>query len=130
MSTQRQALLVEDEPLVAMLVVDLLNELGFQVLEAASGRKAREIAKNGLADIALAVVDLGLPDEPGEKIISEMKTIRPDLPIIVASGSGPGQNPQAFAVYEKLHILPKPYEFKGLRAAIGALGVPLESSGT
>lgn len=123
MSTQRRALLVEDEPLVSMLVVDLLNELGFEVTEAATGRKALEIARAGLGDIAVAVIDLGLPDLPGEEVIAEMKLLRPDLPIIVASGSGSGQNPKVFEQFEQLRILPKPYEFAGLRAAIEALGV-------
>lgn len=125
MTVPRRALLVEDEPLVAMLVVDLLNELGFEVIEAGSGKSAIEAAQPDRGPIELAVVDLGLPDTTGDKVIAELKRLRPELPIIVASGAGAGQNPAAFATFKKLTILPKPYEFKGLSDAIAAVGVAL-----
>lgn len=120
----RRALLVEDEPLVAMLLADLLAELGFEVAEANTGKKALELAQQDVGNLAIAVVDLGLPDLPGGKVIAQLKALRADLPVIVASGAGPGDNPQAFADFQNLAILPKPYEFNSLSAAIASLGVP------
>ena len=123
MTVPRKALLVEDEPLVAMLVVDLLGELGFEVIEAPTAKKALEAARADAAGLALAIIDLGLPDAPGETVVADLKALRADLPVIVASGSGSGQNPATFERFEKIAILPKPYEFKGLAEAIKSLGV-------
>lgn len=62
----RYALLVEDEPLVAMVAADVLDELGFRTVDAASAARALELAAAHEQEIAFAMVDLGLPDRPGK----------------------------------------------------------------
>lgn len=85
-AASRKVLLVEDESLVAMMASDSLSELGFDVVEASSARAALDRIGAESAQFEFAVVDLGLPDRPGEELIAEIKMLRPDLPIIVASG--------------------------------------------
>jgi CheY-like chemotaxis protein len=109
----RRVLLVEDETLVAMIAVDSLSELGYEVVEVATARAALEQAHPDCARFDFAVIDMGLPDRPGDHLIAELRKIRPNLPIIVASGYGD----QQFA------FLNKPYERTSLRAAIDSLGL-------
>ncbi len=78
-------LLVEDEVLVAALAVDALEELGYQSVEATTAKGAREIASSGAA-LAFAVIDVGLPDGRGDALALELRGMRPDLPIIIATG--------------------------------------------
>lgn len=120
---ERYALLVEDEPLVAMVAADALGELGFRVVEAASATSALALAKTDIEKFAVAVVDLGLPDRPGEALVAELKTMRADLPVIVASGQAAAECDPKFEAFGKVVMLTKPYEFKSLRASIEALGL-------
>ncbi|MGE0737498.1 MAG: response regulator [Alphaproteobacteria bacterium] len=117
----RCALLVEDEPLVALVAVDALDELGFQVLEAASAAQALQLAQDNKDRIDVALVDLGLPDLPGEALVTELRSLYPQLPIIVASGRGAASFDSALKSLQDLIILPKPYDFEELRQAIDGL---------
>ena len=119
MQDRRYALLVEDELLVAMAATEVLDELGFPVLEAASATRALELAQAHKDAIAFAMVDLGLPDLPGEELIRKLRALYPSLPIIVATGKGPGAIDASIRSLRNLAIMTKPYDFEDLRAAIG-----------
>src|SRR5689334_7231364 len=114
----RCVLLVEDEALVAMVAVDALNELGFEVIEAASATVALQLAATNKGRIGVALVDLGLPDLPGEELVGELRSLYPGLPIIVASGKGPGALDEKLQALDDVTILPKPYNFEDLQAAV------------
>jgi hypothetical protein len=53
-------LLVEDEPAVRMVIVEVLSELGYTMLEAGNGQSGLQIVGSG-ARIDLLVTDVGLP---------------------------------------------------------------------
>lgn len=72
-----RVLLVEDHPALADAVVDALRRAGFAVDHVATAEAAREMA--ALADYALVVLDLGLPDGCGLKL----------LPLLRAGGRVP-----------------------------------------
>jgi CheY-like chemotaxis protein len=119
----RRVLLVEDEALVAMIAVDSLSELGYDVVEVATARAALEQAHPDRAAFDFAVIDMGLPDRPGDHLIVELRKIRPNLPIIVASGYGESEVRRRFGADERFAFLNKPYERTSLRAAIDSLGL-------
>jgi len=68
-----------------------------------------------------AVIDLGLPDRPGEELIAELKMMRPDFPIIVASGYSEEVLRHRLEFGNRLAFLAKPYDLAGLQTAINAL---------
>ncbi|WP_175775274.1 response regulator transcription factor [Burkholderia anthina] len=79
-------LLVEDDPLVCRRLESLLLQLGYvpgALLFAASLAEAR--ARVAEQSIALALVDLGLPDGNGIELIAEMHAADPALAILVIS---------------------------------------------
>jgi CheY-like chemotaxis protein len=119
----RTVLLVEDETLVAMIAVDSLSELGYEVVEVATARAALEQARRDCARFDFAVIDMGLPDHPGDHLIAELRKIRPNLPVIVASGYGESEVRRRFEPGERFAFLNKPYERNSLRAAIDSLGL-------
>jgi len=65
-------LLVEDERKLRELVRSYLERAGFTVLSAGSGAEAITLA--GAAEPDLVVLDLGLPDVPGETVARELRT--------------------------------------------------------
>jgi CheY-like chemotaxis protein len=119
--SSRKVLLVEDEALVAMAAIETLNELGFEVLEAPTARAALDHFGADGAQFEFAVVDFGLPDRPGEQLIAELKALRPDLPIIVASGYNEDELRRRIKLDDRFAFLNKPYDLASLQRAIDAL---------
>ncbi|ABF12024.1 DNA-binding NarL/FixJ family response regulator [Cupriavidus metallidurans] len=80
------ALLVEDDPLVSRRLENLLQQLGYApdaLVLAASLAEAR--ARVTDQPVALALVDLGLPDGSGIDLIAELRAADPGLGILVIS---------------------------------------------
>src|SRR5207302_9969940 len=102
---------------VAMGTIDKLNELGFEVVAAATAQAAVGHF-NADAQFAFAVVDFSLPDRPGEQLIAELKALRPDLPIIVASGYAEDVLRSRIKGCDGFAFLNKPYDLAGLQRAI------------
>lgn len=66
-----RVLLVEDHPPLAEAVSDALRRAGFAVEHASSAQEARELA--GLASFALVLLDLGLPDDDGLRLLPQLR---------------------------------------------------------
>jgi PAS domain S-box-containing protein len=76
---------VDDDSLVLMNTVAMLEDLGHQVLEAASGKEALEIFQQH-EHIDLLIVDQAMPRMTGTQLIEKIRETRPKLPIILATG--------------------------------------------
>jgi CheY-like chemotaxis protein len=85
LDAERKVLLVEDEALVAALAVDALEELGYSTVEATTAKAAMGIVSGGTA-LLFAIVDVGLPDGRGDALAIELRKLRAELPIIIATG--------------------------------------------
>jgi CheY-like chemotaxis protein len=117
----RQILVVEDEPLIRMLAVDMLDVLGFGAVEAADGAEAVAIDAETLKGFAALMVDLGLPDLPGEEVVRRLLERRPDLPVIITSGSDAAASAKRLGLQHTVTILEKPYQLKDLEQAVAGL---------
>ena len=73
-------LVVEDELKIRELLRRAFERAGFSVLTAATGAQGLDVAHK--ATPALVVLDLGLPDVPGEEVARELRTTG-DIPILV-----------------------------------------------
>jgi DNA-binding response OmpR family regulator len=73
-------LVVEDEPKLRDLLRSYLEREGLEVFTTALGSEALSVAENSEPD--LVVLDLGLPDIPGEEVARELRR-RSDVPIIM-----------------------------------------------
>ena len=73
-------LLVEDERKLRELVRSYLERAGFTVLSTGSGAEAITVAASAAPD--LVVLDLGLPDVPGETVARELRAAGP-VPILM-----------------------------------------------
>ena len=89
--TRSRVLVTDDEPITRMLVKLLLERANFEVLEAANGKQAVEIATRERPD--LLIVDLHMPEMDGYEAITRLRRdiSMTTLPIIVlTSEGGPG----------------------------------------
>ena len=83
MSKKNLVLIVDDEENIRSLLKEFLEAKGFEVLVAADGQKALELAQKHLPD--LVITDLLLPKEHGIDVMHEIKD-RFFTPIIAISG--------------------------------------------
>jgi CheY-like chemotaxis protein len=117
----RRILLVEDEPLIRMLAVDMLDALGYAAMEAGSALEALAIDDQDLAGIAGLMIDLGLPDQPGEEVARRLRERRPDLPVILTTGADVTSAHRALSGGGPVGVLEKPYHFNDLHQALDIL---------
>ena len=85
------------------------EDLGYRVDTAGSATEAMNKVKLMEGDIALAIVDIGLPDIKGDVLVGELRLRHPDLPIIVASGYDDRRSSNAFANDARVSFIRKPY---------------------
>jgi signal transduction histidine kinase len=78
-------LVVDDDALIAMSTVDMIEDLGHRALEAHSGPKALEIIESNVK-IDLMITDYSMPRMTGAELILAARKVRPDLPVLLASG--------------------------------------------
>jgi len=122
----REALLVEDEALVAMVAEEYLGELGFEPFSARNAAEAMRILEER-PDLAVALVDIGLPDQRGDELAKRMRQLRPELPILMASGYDGGDIKSRFAGDARVGVLSKPYTEGDLVRALGDLGLAAQA---
>ena len=79
-------LVVDDEEAIRGFARQALEEFGYTVLTASSGEEALEIYSNQAEDIALVVLDLGMPGMGGHRCLMELRQVNPEIQIIIASG--------------------------------------------
>lgn len=109
-------LVVEDDSIVRMLIVDVLEELGYQVLEAADGAEALSSLENSDATIDLMMTDKGLPDMDGIKLAHKARGLRPTLPVLFASGYA-----ENIDAPSDMHVIGKPFSIDQLRDKVKSI---------
>jgi CheY-like chemotaxis protein len=108
MSKPTRVLLVEDEVLISEMVADALEEQGFAVHVVSNAADALRHIESG-AGVDVLFTDINLPGGmDGSVLAARVRELRPDLPIVYASGAW---NPSAQDVLVSRSIfLPKPYD--------------------
>ena len=83
---QSTILVVDDEPLVRMVAVEILEELGHSVLEADDGPSALRVL-TARPDIDLLITDVGLPNGMnGRQLADAVRVQRPELNVLFITG--------------------------------------------
>jgi CheY-like chemotaxis protein len=79
-------LLTEDEPSMLFLLEKLFVRRGYQVLKATNGQEALDIYQQHKDDIAVILLDMGLPKISGRDVLHKIRSENPDVKVIVTSG--------------------------------------------
>lgn len=115
-ATPSTILVVEDDNIVRMLIVDVLEELEYAVLEAEDGAIALEALKDQSTIIDLMMTDHGLPGISGRELAEQARVLRPSLPILFASGYA-----ENIDVPTGMHSIGKPFSIDQLRDKVKSI---------
>jgi len=110
-------LVVEDIMLIRMATVDMVEQIGFQAIEAGDGAEALAILQKD-AEIEILLTDLGLPGMNGRQLVEEARRLRPDLKVIIASGYSSENAAGGKPADGSIRHLTKPFDLGQLRRAL------------
>jgi nitrogen-specific signal transduction histidine kinase/ActR/RegA family two-component response regulator len=84
-----RALVVDDEPFVASVLVTILTRHGYQAMAVHSGKAALEcLAENPAPQFDVVLTDHGMPELTGLELVAEVKRLYPTLPVLLLTGWG------------------------------------------
>lgn len=109
----RQILIVDDQPAIRMLLVEVFRTAGFVVHESATGRGAVELAAQHAFDAAL--LDLQMPDMDGIEVLESIRRIDESVRIIMISGYGDGDKIEEARRAGVEKFFTKPFDIEKLR---------------
>ena len=107
-----RVLVVEDEGAVALLIEDMLQDLGCEIT-ASAGRLAEACRIAATAEIDLAVLDVNLDGQPVFPVAEILR--KRQIPSIFSTGYGVSGLPREFIGHP---VLGKPFSLKDLQQAI------------
>jgi len=111
-------LIIDDEPTVRMLVVDILEGLGFGVLEAADGPSGLKILESG-ARVDLLITDVGLPSGMnGRQVADAARLKRPTLKVLFITGYAENAVLSHGHLDPGMHVLTKPFSIDAMSQRI------------
>jgi CheY-like chemotaxis protein len=112
-------LLAEDEAMLRLLAMEMLEEAGFHVFEAADGVEGLELLKNH-PEISLLVSDIKMPRMDGYALAEAGLALKPDLKILLMTGYAQAP-PPALLKQAEVQILHKPFNLERLCALAAEL---------
>ncbi len=80
-------LIIEDDFDLVWMIRKLLDVKGYDVLTAVTAEQGIEQFSRYIFDIQLILLDLTLPDMEGETVLHEIFKVRPEIPVIITTGS-------------------------------------------
>lgn len=113
--------MVDDEPVIRMLAVEALEELGYIAFEAADGRSGlRQLAAGGRFD--LLVTDVGLPGGMnGRQLADAARAHRPGLRVLFITGFAESVAVGNGAMEPGMEIMTKPFVMDELAARVRSM---------
>jgi CheY-like chemotaxis protein len=106
-------LVVEDEPVVRALVVEMLQELGYRVVQAADGPEGLSVLQT-TEPFDLLLTDVGLPGLNGRQLADAAREIRPDLKILFMTGYVENTLLAKGLLGPGMEVIAKPLSFEAL----------------
>jgi DNA-binding NtrC family response regulator len=116
-----RVLLVDDETPLLQLLEKYLQRQGHQVQTYSTSPEALRSFEESPSSYDLVIADLGMPDMPGDTMLRRMLAVRPDIPILICSGSPFFVSTLPKTLEKQVVFLQKPFAPKMLSEAIDTL---------
>ncbi|HTJ64289.1 MAG TPA: PAS domain S-box protein [Alphaproteobacteria bacterium] len=114
-------LVVDDEPSVRMLVVEIMSELGYEAVEAVDGVSGLKLLQSGMR-VDLLITDVGLPGGMnGRQMADAARIVRPDLKVLFITGYAENAAVGSGQLAPGMHVLTKPFALDKLAARVKSI---------
>ncbi|MFZ3282652.1 PAS domain S-box protein [Pseudomonas sp.] len=116
-ATGETVVVVEDDPAVRMLVLDLLKELGYRAFEAEDAKTALPLLESDLR-VDLLVTDVGLPGMNGRQLAEIARQHRPGLKVLFMTGYAQKAAERQGFLEDGMDMVAKPFAIELLASKI------------
>lgn len=107
-------LVVEDEPMILKMTVQMLVGQGYHVLAAASPWEAIRLVKENIGSIDLLMTDIIMPEMNGRDLVKQLITISPNIKCLFMSGYTASVIAHHGVLDEGVHFIQKPFSMSDL----------------
>jgi PAS domain S-box-containing protein len=111
-------LLAEDEEAIRSAAADMLQELGYTVLQAVNGRQAMELYAQHNDEIDLVLLDMIMPELGARDICQAMREINPQVTILLSSGYNDAEQVKEILAHDAQAFIQKPFQIEELAKAV------------
>jgi PAS domain S-box-containing protein len=116
----KTVLVIEDEPVVRAVIIEMLAEQGYQTLEAIDGPTGVEILLSS-ERIDLLVTDIGLPGMNGRQVADRAREARPGLRILFITGYAESAAMSEGFLQPGMELITKPFDLNHFAQRIRAM---------
>lgn len=114
-------LLIDDEEIIRMTTGEILNELGYEVITAASGDEGMSILREKTDAITLVILDMSMPGKSGLEIYREIKELYPATKVLLTSGYREDEKIESDLNSKHDSFIQKPYTIDELNRKISSI---------
>jgi PAS domain S-box-containing protein len=116
-------LLVDDDELVRRSLTEVLGARGYQLAVANTGEEALERLDSGPVP-DLVILDLNMPGIGGKETLRRLRTLYPDLPVLLATGRTNPANEDLASAFPRVGLIEKPFALDQLEEKLRSLVRP------
>jgi CheY-like chemotaxis protein len=106
-------LLIEDEPVVRSVILEMLAEQGYRALEAVDGPSGLKILRSD-EPLDLLVTDVGLPGMNGRQVADQARESRPELKVLFITGYAESVAMSEGFLQPGMEMITKPFDLDHL----------------
>lgn len=114
-------LIIDDDELIQSSLKTVLNVLGSTAHVASRGEEAIQLLSEGLT-VDLVILDMNMPGLGGAETLPRLRALRPNLPVLLATGRADQKAKNLVECYPDVTLLPKPFGLSELREHLARVG--------
>jgi CheY-like chemotaxis protein len=118
-------LVVDDEPVINLLITRYFSHLGYRVLAATSGEEALEVVRRRRPPIDLVLSDVVMPGMDGRELAASLLAEIPGPAVVLMTGQLPDELERVSIRGHIVRVVHKPLDLDNLAALLGRLLPPL-----
>ena len=114
-------LVIDDEVAIRKMLCKTLDYVGYDVIEAKTGRDGIDIYQEEQDKITAVILDVIMPEMDGVAVYRELRKINPDVKVLISTGYASNKQTLELESMGVLGFLRKPYRQSDLVDAVNAV---------